>query len=242
MKRILLVGILSLAAACPAVSFEEKDTDQVTEQKTSALGQIILEEYKALREEIILCLGERVTIVSFGFAAVGALIAGGMAVLGRGKERWFVSSIVIGVVVTLTCLYVLDVWTVETRRLARASYYNHYLELKLKNLYKGNILPLEWEQRTRDKDGPYMRILPGDKGKPWIFLAVSALSTLSGLGIFWWGTINFPRLKRNGMRISAVSVCALLLYFCAFRPYKDIQRLDEIWAIADQPSQLETTK
>lgn len=242
MKRILLVGILTLAAASPAVSFEEKDTNQVTEQKTSALAQIILDEYKAIREEIILCLGERVTIVSFGFAAVGALLAGGMAVLGREKERWFVSSIVIGVVVPLACLYVLDFWTVETQRLARASYYNHYLELKLKNLCKGNILPLEWEQRTRDKDGPYIRILPGDAGKPWIFLAVSALSGLSGLGIFWWGTKSLPKLKRYWMRISAVFVCALLLSCCAFPRYEAMKRLDVLWVIANQPSQIEIQK
>lgn len=233
MKRILLVGILALAVACPAVSFEDKNTDQVKEQKTSALAQIILEEYKAVREEIILCLGERVTSVSFGFAAVGALLAAGMAVLGREKARWFVSSIVIGVVVTLACLYVLDFWTLETRRLARASCYNYYLELKLKDLYKGNVLPLEWEQRTRDKDGPYRRILSTtDSGTPWIFLEVSVLSALSGLGIFWWGTKGLPKLKRNAMRISAIFVCALLLYGCAYPRYKNMKSLDGIWDVA----------
>jgi|SRR5882724_6937617 len=252
MKPILLLVLLTVAGACStrvvAGEVNPKSTDQSAERTTMTLDQIILEEYKAIRAEIILCLDRRVSIVSLGFTAIGTLLAGGIALLGSKKEHWFVSSIVIGVGVTVTCLYILDVWMVESRRLARASYYNHYLELKIRNLYKSSTLPLEWEQRTKDKDGPYKRILSVDAGKPWIFLVVSVLAALSGLGLFWWGTKDHGNLKRYGMsmlwgakddtnlrrygmRILAFVVCGLLLYYWALPRYKTMKSLDEIWAM-----------
>lgn len=198
MRSILLLGFLTVVGACNTAVVTaqviQKSTNQVAEPKTSTLDQIIMEEYKALRAEIILCLESRVSIVSLGFAAIGALLAGGVAAMSRDKPQWFVSALTIGVAVTLTSLYVFDVWIVETRRLARASHHNCRLEDKINNLFPGNVKPLEWEHRVRTND--YNQILPPDKETPpKIFLLFSAGSALSGLFLFLkflWGTKAHP--------------------------------------------------
>lgn len=225
MKRILLAGILLFLAASPVASFATKDADQATEQKTSTLAQVILEEYKAVREEIILSLGERVTIVSFGFAAVGALLAGGVAALSGERQHWYIAAMVIGVGVSLTSLYVLDVWNAESQRLARASYYNYSLEVKLQKLYPGDVVPLEWEHRVRSTDEAYAKLKPSDQSSPWVFLFISAFSTLGGFYLFLRGTK--VRVYRLGIPIFLVVVLPLL--WQTANHYRTLKSLDELW-------------
>ena len=188
MKKLLFVSILTFVGATAAFPSDKTNTHPVAlaEQKTLTLDQIILEEYKALRAEIILCLGTRVTICSIGFATIGVLLAGALTAVSREKEHWLGASLIIGVGVTLASLYVLDVWVAETQRLARAGYHNCRLETKLQGLYPGSVAPLEWEHLVRSTDGPYARFMPSDdRGTPWIFLAISAASGIGGLVLFW---------------------------------------------------------
>jgi hypothetical protein len=228
MKRILLLGILAFATACPAVSSDTKDTEVIAERNTSNLVQIILEEYKAVRAEIILCLEERVTIVSFGFAAIGALLAGGVAALSRGKENWFLAALVFGLV-TLTSLYVFNVWIVASQRLARASYHNYALEMKINNLYPKDVPPLEWEHNVRETTGNYVRFLPSDKGAPWIFLIISFISTVVGSGLFWRGTKNLPRLRR--WRFAVFLLAVLLSSWGVYKGKAALKNLDALYQL-----------
>lgn len=242
MKRMFLFGLLTVAGACNTVLVtaqvtQRGTTNQVAEPKTSTIDQIILEEYKAIRAEIILCLESRVSIVSLGFAAIGALLAGGVAAMSRERPYWFVSALTIGVAVTLTSLYAFDVWTVETRRLARASHHNCQLEDKMNNLFPGNVKPLEWEHRVRTDD--YNAILPPNKETPpLIFLLLSAGSAAGGLVlfvIFLWETKEhpIPKLRRfyQGRKPIAVlgGAGVLWVFWLVGLRLAETRHLPEIW-------------
>ncbi len=232
MKRILFLFFLILAGACntvvAVVQVTQKGPEHAPEQKTSTLDQVILEEYKAVRAEIILCLEGRVSIVSLGFAAIGALLAGGVAALSREKPYWLASALIIGIGVTLTSIYVLDVWTAETGRLLRASNHNCYLEKKINDLFAGSVKPLEWEHRLRT-DENYKSFLPSDKETPWIFLVVSFFSAVGGSILFWWGANekNSPRLFRY--RIAIIIPVGLLLLWDISLRWHDLHTLKTIW-------------
>ncbi len=232
MKRILLIGLLATAGACNAAvatgQVFQNSADHLPVQKTMSVDQIVLEEYKALRAEIILCLGNRVTIVSLGFAALGALLAGGLGLLGSAKPQLFISALIIGVGVSLTCLYVFDVWTVESRRLARASYHNCYLENKIERLLPGEVKPLEWEHKWRTNE-TYKSILPSDKGVPWIFLFVPLVSIVGGSILFVRGANKEDYPKFYPWRIPFALSVALLLLWDVFLHWEDFQNLKAIW-------------
>ena len=242
MKRMLLLGLLTVTAACNAAvltaQVNQKGVKQMAEPKTSTIDQIMLEEYKALRAEILLCLQNRVTIVSLGFAAIGALFAGSVAAMSREKPYWFFSALTIGVAVTLTSLYVYDFWIAETRRLARASNHNCELEEKINNLFPGNVKALEWEHRVRT-DPSYKKVLPAAmETPPRIFLLVSVCSSVGGLSlflIFLWGTREHSLLKLRWVyrwRIPFAvfgALAVLVVFWLAGQRYEQSKHLDEIW-------------
>lgn len=233
MKRIPTLGLLLVMATCNCsivvAQGTVKEGAQTSQRPLLSFDQAILEEYKALRAEIILCLDRRVTIVSLGFAAVGVLLAAGVSLLSREKDNWLSSSLIIGIGVTLTAFYVFDVWMVETQRLARASAHNYYLEEKLKKLYPGDVMPIEWEHRIRSSAQPYVSLLTSDTGSPWIFLVLSGVSAICGVGLFWRGTKDYPRLIR--WRIPVGVICVLLLGWGQYVRWHLLCSLSEIWKL-----------
>lgn len=145
------------------------------------IDQMILEEYKGLRAEILQCLDKRVGIISLGLAAIGALSGGGVSALGGDHPKWLAAAIIIGFGVPVVSLYVLDVWFSEWRRLVRASWHNWYLELKLRQQYPGKVVPLEWEQRVRSEVPPYKELKAPFETTTWMFAGAAMISGLSGL-------------------------------------------------------------
>lgn len=109
----------------------------------------IAEEYRAIRAEVILCLERRITILSYGFTAIGAILAAAISIWRENKEIFVLAMIFINPTI---CWFSLQMWLTETRRLRRASHYLWRLEIKasLLNEYNNNnIKPLEWEGRLR---------------------------------------------------------------------------------------------
>jgi hypothetical protein len=236
MKQILLLRLLIITGACNSTAVMGQVTkggaDQAAEKKASTLVPIILEEYKAIRGEIILCLGERVTIVSFGFAAIGALLAVGVSAATRDRPLWVLAAMIFCVGVSLTSLYVLDVWNVESQRLARASYHNYSLELKLQRLLPGDVTPLEWEGRLRpgNSDKNYEKLQPSEKGTPWVFLIISVLSTLCGFGLFLRGVKD--RSMRYGWGIAFALIVVLPLLWGAYNRYDTLAKIDDLFKLS----------
>lgn len=245
MKRLLFIGMLTLAEACPAVSVNlNQVADNAADRKQQTdvtLAQMILEEYKVVREEINLSLGKRVDILSFGFAAVGALLAGGVAALSREKKEWFAAALLIGVGATLTSFYVVDVWSVETARLQRASYHNYSLELKMKTLFPADIVPIEWEQRVR-RDNYYKSLVPADNGTPWIFIIFAISSAGCGLLLFWRGvkahSSSHPSPHSSSRRwsIAFTALAALLMTYFTYTHTRNLKNLNSQWSRVPTPT------
>lgn len=108
-----------------------------------------MEEYKALRNEIILCLERRVTLLSYGLTAVGVLTAAGVAALTGPNNNEGAASVVFLIGVPLSAIFVLEIWFAETRRLRRASYYIYGLERSVNSLLPNGARGLRWEQGIR---------------------------------------------------------------------------------------------
>lgn len=110
---------------------------------------VILEEYRALRAEVILCLERRTTIISWGLAAIGAIFAA--AVAAYTGQKPLMAGVLLLAIATTTSWLVLNMWLTETRRARRASHYLCYLEIKLMAVMgtASHPKPLEWEQQLR---------------------------------------------------------------------------------------------
>ena len=196
--------------------------------------QAVLEEYKMVREEINLCLQNRFTVLSLGFAALGAILAGGVTVASGDKPRWFISALIIGVGANLTSLYICNLWIEETQRLQRASYHNYYLESKLQDLTPGQPMPIEWEHRVRTK--PYQNILPTDSGTPKLFLEASGAFAACGFMVFAIGMSHPHRRYRRWIIAGVVIVGSLLWYYRGFAPRsRQMQNLENNWSLIPLP-------
>lgn len=228
MKRVLFALTLVIVTVRPAFPAQSQSADKAQAGTPLTVDAIIMEEYKALRSEIVQCLQSRVTILALGFPAVGALVAAGLAFLTRRKPYWIPSALIIGLGVTMTSLYIVDLWSEETFRMARASYHNCFLESKLDSLFPGKVAPLEWEHKVR-MDETYKSIMPPtDTGTPMIFLWLSVGSGLGGLLLFWAGTNGF----KNPCLLLPTALVGVSLLFGVVHPrLKELQRVDQVWKI-----------
>lgn len=219
MKRVLFIGTLMLVTAFPVASSETK--------ASMTSSEITMEEYKALRAEILQCSQNRFTILSLGFPAVGALLAAGIG-FARHKQYWILAAFVVGVGVALTSLYVVDLWMEETHRMARASYHNYHLELKLNKLFPTQDPPLEWEERIRNNDD-YKRIVPPNElGTPRVFLWLSVVSALSGLALFWRATLE---IRRQYLTIPILLIVIAFIAWVVYPRFEKMGDLGQIWAM-----------
>lgn len=169
--------------------------------------EIIMEEYKALRAEIILCLQQRVTILSYGLATIGLLVGAVVAALNVNYK--ISAGIIAGLGIPIASLFVLNVWLAETRRVRRASWYNWAIELRLeKELGRKTLV---WEQKIRKI---------GDKGLFFehyyvivsFFHAAALLSVVWGFILFWQSKSRFDAYFPWVSILATVLVVVLLLW------------------------------
>jgi len=137
----------------------------------------------------------------------------------------------IGIGANLICLYVCDLWIEESQRLQRASSHNYYLESKLKALFPGPIIPIEWEHRVRTK--PYQNILPTDSGTPNLFLDASGLFAAFGFALFALGMAG--RRYRMWVIAAVVVLGSLVWYYRGFGPHhRQMNQLEINWSHTPQ--------
>jgi hypothetical protein len=87
--------------------------------------QVMLEEYKAIRAEIILCLERRITLLSYGLTAIGILTAAGVAALTGPHPSATAASPVFLLAIPFSSTFVLDIWFTETQRVRRGFQWEH---------------------------------------------------------------------------------------------------------------------
>jgi hypothetical protein len=117
--------------------------------------ELAVQEYNALRGEILATMATQDGTLRFGAATVGIVLTGGFSVW----DDRLPAALIFLVVVPFLCLMVLIVWLGEVTRMMRAG--NHVLELE--DMFLENIpgLPepvMRWEKNLRD---------PTAKGTRW---------------------------------------------------------------------------
>lgn len=113
--------------------------------------EVLLNEYNALRSEILTAMGARNSILSFGLATVGALVTVVGAIIATAREDLYLfPSIVLMLIVPFICIFVLYIWLGEYQRMHRAGKHIIKLEARINEISKCDLLT--WEtQLTRNK-------------------------------------------------------------------------------------------
>lgn len=91
--------------------------------------EIMIEEYKTLRDEVAKALGHRLQIVSLGLATIALLI--GSASLATMKNFDQISALILVFGIPSLSFLTAHIWLSEAHRARRASWYIWGLEKKL---------------------------------------------------------------------------------------------------------------
>jgi hypothetical protein len=165
-------------------------------QRVSDGGQLLnvmMQEYTAIRGEIQTSLSNQVSILSFGAATVGLLVAAGAALWQ--DEPW-PTGLLLLVVVPVVCFLTLIIYAGELIRLMRAGLFLNRLENYV-NEAAWTYLPhdsdkreavLTWEQWRSIRTGP--RDI--DRSNRWAITSVFFLLAIVSSGLGYW------RLKDAG--------------------------------------------
>jgi len=143
---------------------------------------VVLQEYQAIRAEILASLQTQQSALAFGTATIGILAA---AAVNVWKDKIVPEMVFLGAIPTLT-YFVLVIWMGEVARMLRAGGFMLQLENRVNGYFshKGVARPLEWETRMRGK-------VPRDPDRRpmyvwnyraimWMFFALSLASICIG--------------------------------------------------------------
>lgn len=174
---------------------------------------IELEQYRALRGEILRVMEDGNQVMSFGLAAIGIVISAGLA----AKDNPVGFVLFAGVVPLLSAL-VLSMWFASYERLSRASYFITGIEDRLKKTVQNAQLPT-WDTwlRKPSKGTKHQHHFWSTENSgmllfAFLFVASIALSVFSGNGtvnVVWryvtygidlCGFLAFSLLMRTRLR------------------------------------------
>jgi len=181
---------------------------------------LALEEYKALRGEVLATMQTQGASLTFGTATLGIVAAGAFNVW---KEQ-FIATIVFMFVVLFVCSLVLVVWLGELTRMMRAGQHLFGLEKALQTAF--GIDPggpvFSWESHLRSgstspTEHPSMRQFGWNYAAIiWMFLSIAVGSVFLGM---WRGTHAVPHdfpLSRDQVRLAAFAMLLPLAAVLAF--------------------------
>jgi hypothetical protein len=130
---------LKVAEVPPRLRLVATGSETLSQQRL----QVLLAEYEAIRSEITTSLSNQVSVLSFGAATVGLLVAAAAALW---KEEVALSGALLLGIVPLVCFLALAVYFGEQNRLLRASLFLHRLEEHVNAAFDGDGLALSWEK------------------------------------------------------------------------------------------------
>jgi hypothetical protein len=102
-----------------------------------------LEEYRALRSEIIQSMDDGNQIMTFGLAAVGLVLGAGLI-----HKDTLLGFLVLGFFLPVLAALVLSMWFAAQERIARASHYLTGVEVRIKSTFLGER-SVSWEAWLR---------------------------------------------------------------------------------------------
>jgi hypothetical protein len=186
--------------------------------------ELLLAEYTAIRGEITTSLSNQVSVLSFGAATVGLLVAAAAALW---ENEGALSGALLFGIVPLVCFLALAVYFGEQIRLLRASLFLRRLETHVNAAFGDGGCALAWEQwgtiRRPDLDASnrraislvfgslavgfaipgYVRLNESDIDEPWTAVGTLAALEVGALACIWLVRLSkqaraFATEARNG--------------------------------------------
>jgi hypothetical protein len=108
----------------------------------------MLKEYEAIRQEILVAMNNRISILSFGLATIGAIFTASIAVSATGTYSVLASLMLILAVPGINS-FVLFMWMGEYQRMMRAGRFLFELEAKINKMAEADVLM--WETQLRSQ-------------------------------------------------------------------------------------------
>jgi len=164
----------------------------------------MIEEYKSLRDEISKTLVNRLTIISLGLVAVGALI--GFAAKNPDGESTIISALVLGIMVPATAFMAVFLWISEVRRGRRASWYLWGLERRINKELGKRVL--RWEEDIRPPEASkLLRLFRGH------YYVIILFFTVIGGGSAYFGSVALNLSTCLSFLWAAAVTAAMLAIF-----------------------------
>ena len=129
-----------------------------------------LEEYQALRAEIIQSMNDGNNIFAFGLAVVGIVLGAGLQ-----QEDALLGFLILSFTLPIVSVLILSMWFAAQERIARASHYLSGLEVRIKSVCS-DIDSVSWEEWLRTKK----RNKPNGVWHTWHFWSTER----AGIGLF----------------------------------------------------------
>ena len=137
--------------------------------------EILLEEYKTLRQESLTAMNNRNRVLSFGLAAIGAIVTGGVYAY-KVDDNSLISNLTLIIVIPAITSFILLIWLGEYERMQRAGKFLARLEGRI-NKEAREIL-LTWETQLREDQShmkyPYYATV-------LLLIGISGISLVCGL-------------------------------------------------------------
>lgn len=164
-----------------------------------------LEEYRALRAEIIQSMDDGNNIFAFCLGAVGLVLGAGLS-----YKDTFLGFLVLGLFLPILSALVLSMWFAAQERIARASHYLSGAEVRIKSVF-GDIGSVSWEAwlRARKPNGRAGHFWFTGQAGIGLFGIIIVSSILMGLNS--GGNDVDPRIKNLTIILSSIICGAVFL-------------------------------
>lgn len=162
--------------------------------------KVLLEEYKALRAEIVAALQLQQQVVAFGVTVLAGVSAVSAAILKDDP----LAAMLVGSLSPAIALALLLVWLGELERMVRAGTWVALLERRVGLLFPDLPSPLGWESALRGINSPFpsSRVLHRYRGILAVFILLSLAPSLAAF---------FADVEHtNALRLVILSLVALV--------------------------------
>lgn len=186
------------------------------EETTVERVEFDLEEYRALRAEVIQSMDDGNKILAFGLAAIGLVLASGL----NFKDS-LLGFLVVGFFLPILSGLVLSLWFAAQERIARASNYLSGVEVRIKSAF-GEVSGVSWEAwlRARKPNGQSEHFWSTEHAGIGLFGVIITSAIL--MGLFAGGCSTGLKVKCFALVVSFI-ICTVL-FVNVLRRFKNWKR------------------
>ena len=179
---------------------------------------VVIEEYRTLRNESLVALQTQQSVLRFGLAIIGIVIAIGFSLW----EKSLLPEIIFLLLIPVASYLVLIIWMGEIARMTRAGMFLAELERKVNKEFSNKPEALRWENwlRKTQHDGKTPQLLLNYYAIIFLFLGTAIGSVIIG-NFKLWKAICIPWAVT--IDISEV-VLFLVVFFLVYRLGKQFKQ------------------